>query len=96
MGEFCKRLFASDLMPHGVCWSWEPWVVWTNVVPDAVIALSYLVLSLTLVHLICRRRELAFNHARFSEEPASLDTLPDWAKETRRPPTFFGAPAPPP
>ena len=61
MGEFCKRLFASDLMPHGVCWSWEPWVVWTNVIPDAVIALSYLAISLTLLRLIWRRRELAFN-----------------------------------
>jgi len=61
MGEFCKRLFASDLMPHGVCWAWEPWVVWSNVIPDAVIALSYFILSLTLLHLIRRRRELAFS-----------------------------------
>ena len=61
MGEFVKRLVASDLMPHGVCWGWEPWVVWSNVVPDAVIALSYFVLSLTLVHLIWRRRELALS-----------------------------------
>ena len=57
MGEFFQRLFASDLMPHGVCWAWDPWVVWTNVIPDAVTALSYFTLSLTLVHLIRRRRE---------------------------------------
>jgi PAS domain S-box-containing protein len=61
MGEFCKRLFASDLMPHGVCWAWEPWVVWSNVIPDAVIALSYFALSLTLLLVIRRRRELAFS-----------------------------------
>ena len=61
MGEFCKRLFASDLMPHGVCWAWEPWVVWSNVIPDAVIALSYFALSLTLLHLIRRRSDLAFS-----------------------------------
>jgi two-component system cell cycle sensor histidine kinase/response regulator CckA len=61
MGEFFKRLFASDLMPHGVCWAWEPWAVWGNVLPDAVIALSYFALSLTLVHLIHRRRELAYS-----------------------------------
>ncbi len=30
------------------------------------------------------RRELAFNHARFSDDPASLDTVPNWAKETMR------------
>jgi deoxyribodipyrimidine photo-lyase len=28
------------------------------------------------------RRELAFNHARFSDEPTSMDTLPEWAIET--------------
>ncbi len=28
------------------------------------------------------RRELAFNHARFSDDPESLDTLPDWALRT--------------
>ena len=30
------------------------------------------------------RRELAFNHARYSDDPAGLDTLPDWALETMR------------
>ncbi|MGA2080174.1 MAG: PAS domain S-box protein [Holophaga sp.] len=61
MNEFVRRMFASDLMPHGVCWSWEPWVVWSNVVPDAVIALSYFAISLDLIWLVRRRRELAFN-----------------------------------
>ncbi len=61
MGGFLHRLFASDLMPHGACWGWEPWVVWTNVIPDAVIALSYLALSVNLIYLIRRRRELAFS-----------------------------------
>ncbi|MBY0507700.1 MAG: deoxyribodipyrimidine photo-lyase [Bryobacteraceae bacterium] len=28
------------------------------------------------------RRELAFNFARYSDDPASLDNLPDWAKAT--------------
>jgi hypothetical protein len=58
MGWSLHKLFASDLMPHGACWGWEPWAVWTNVIPDAVIALSCLALSVNLVHLIRRRREL--------------------------------------
>jgi PAS domain S-box-containing protein len=61
MGNFVTRLFATDLMPHGVCWGWEPWVVWSNVIPDAVIALSYFALSLTLLHLIRHRRERAYS-----------------------------------
>jgi len=30
------------------------------------------------------RRELAFNFARFTEQPDSLENLPDWARETLR------------
>ena len=61
MGEFLRNLFASDLMPHGRCWAWEPWVVWSNVVPDAVIALSYFAISLTLLHVVRRRRDVALH-----------------------------------
>ena len=61
MDGFLSRLLASDLMPHGVCWGWEPWVVWTNVIPDAITALSYSAISLILLHLIRRRREMAYS-----------------------------------
>jgi deoxyribodipyrimidine photo-lyase len=30
------------------------------------------------------RRELAFNHAKFTEDPAALSTVPNWATETMR------------
>jgi len=43
------------------------------------------------------RRELAFNFARFTEHPDSLDALPDWARKTlrkhsrdKRDPTYSG------
>ncbi len=42
-----------------------------------------LVASEFLEELIVRR-ELAFNHARFSESPESLNTLPEWALETMK------------
>ena len=61
MGDFFKRLFDSDLMPHGHCWQWEPWIVWTNVLADGVIALCYLVIPLALVSLVHRRKDVLFN-----------------------------------
>ena len=36
MGAFLKRLLESEFMPHGACWQWEPWVVWTNVIADSL------------------------------------------------------------
>ena len=65
MPEFFKRLCASDLMPHGICWGWEPWAVWTNVVPDAVIALSYLAITIVLVQIKWRRKEVRFSWIAF-------------------------------
>jgi PAS domain S-box-containing protein len=61
MGEFLQRLFVSDFMPHGACWQWEPWVVWSNVVSDAVLALCYMVIPVSLVTLARRRRDVLFN-----------------------------------
>lgn len=61
MGEFLKRLFDSDLMPHGRCWGWEPWVVGWNVVPDALIAFTYMVIALALIHLARRRKDIPFD-----------------------------------
>ena len=61
MGEFLKRLFHSDFMPHGACWQWEPWVVWSNVVPDTFIALCYFGIAVTLLILARRRKDVTFN-----------------------------------
>jgi PAS domain S-box-containing protein len=61
MGECLKCLFNSDFMPHGACWRWEPWVVWPNVISDAVIFLCYVTIALTLIDVARRRRDVAFN-----------------------------------
>ena len=61
MGDFLRRLFDSDFMPHGYCWQWEPWVVWTNVLADCGIALCYLVIPVALASLVYRRKDVLFN-----------------------------------
>jgi PAS domain S-box-containing protein len=61
MGEFLKRLLDSDFMPHGHCWNWEPWVVWSNALSDSVIFVCYLVIGTALVRLATRRRDGASN-----------------------------------
>ena len=61
MGEFLRRLFRSDFMPHGLCWQWEPWVVWTNVLADSAIFLCYLFIGVTLIRIAARRRDVVAN-----------------------------------
>src|SRR6266542_453046 len=48
--------------PHGYCYLWMPDLVASHVISDALIALSYLTISLTLVYLVRRaRRDIPFS-----------------------------------
>ena len=58
--EFFTQLFASDLMPHGYCLLWRPEIVWLHVVSDALIALAYYSIPITLACFVRRRRDLPF------------------------------------
>ncbi len=61
MGEFLYRMFRSDFMPHGFCWKWEPWVVWTNVMADLFIFLCYLIIGSTLLKVAAKRKDVISN-----------------------------------
>jgi two-component system, cell cycle sensor histidine kinase and response regulator CckA len=60
--DWIKRLFSSsEFMPHGFCYTWDPYVIWLNAASDALIALAYYTIPLTLVYFVRRRRDLAFH-----------------------------------
>ncbi|MEX0830940.1 MAG: hypothetical protein WD032_11910 [Nitrospirales bacterium] len=40
----------SDFMPHGMCYLWEPELLWLHVLSDLVIALAYFSIPLALVY----------------------------------------------
>ena len=61
MKEFLEKLFSSDFMPHGYCYLWKPGLVWLHVVSDALIALAYFSIPVTLVYFIRKRRDLPFH-----------------------------------
>jgi len=61
MKEFLEKLFSSDFMPHGYCYSWKPGLVWLHLVSDVLIAVAYFSIPLTLVYFIRKRKDLPFN-----------------------------------
>ncbi len=61
MKGFLEKLFSSDFMPHGYCYLWNPGLVWLHVVSDALIALAYFSIPVTLIYFIRKRRDLPFN-----------------------------------
>ena len=52
---------SQGFMPHGHCFLWIPSILWTSVVADALIALAYLTIPVTLIYFIRRRRDMPFN-----------------------------------
>ena len=54
-------LAISSLMPHGTCYMWNPGLVWLHLLSDAVIALSYCSISITLIYVIRKRVDIPFN-----------------------------------
>jgi signal transduction histidine kinase/CheY-like chemotaxis protein len=56
-----QKLFDSaDLTPHGFCLLWRPELLWLQVVPDALIGISYYSIPLALGYFVSKRRDIAF------------------------------------
>lgn len=56
-----EKLFRSDFMPHGMCYMWEPGLVWLHVISDALIFLAYISIPVTLVYILKIRSDLIFS-----------------------------------
>src|SRR5581483_11886856 len=60
MIEFFRKLFSTDFMPHGMCYLWNPAVLWVNVISDVLIALSYYAIPFLLFSFARKRRDITF------------------------------------
>ncbi|WP_297075143.1 ATP-binding protein [Thermoleptolyngbya sp. M55_K2018_002] len=52
---------ASSFIPHGHCYLWQPGLVGLHVGSDALIALAYYSIPLTLYYFVRKRKDLPFN-----------------------------------
>ena len=60
--DLFQRLFStSEFMPHGMCYEWNPYVIWLHVISDGLIALAYYSIPLALVYFVRKRKDLAFD-----------------------------------
>ncbi len=60
MLDFFEQL-SSEFMPHGGCYLWQPGLIWTHVIADALTGLAYLSIPLALVYFVRKRDDLAFS-----------------------------------
>lgn len=52
---------SEGFMPHGHCFLWIPSILWTSVISDALIALAYLSIPISLIYFIRKRRDMPFD-----------------------------------
>ncbi len=52
---------TATFLPHGFCFAWQPEVLWLNAISDALIALAYFSIPITLVYFVRKRNDVQFN-----------------------------------
>ena len=61
MTNLWSQLFQSEaFMPHGRCYLWQTNLVGLHVISDALIALAYYSIPITLLYLVRKRQDLPF------------------------------------
>lgn len=54
-------LASSGLLPHGVCYVWNPALIGLHLTSDTLIGLAYFSIPVTLVYLLRKRHDVPFN-----------------------------------
>ncbi|MEN9932153.1 MAG: hypothetical protein RIS17_726 [Pseudomonadota bacterium] len=58
-----KMLNVQGLPPHGFCLLWDPTLIWTHVVSDLLIGLSYFSIPIVMAVFVMRRGDVQFRWA---------------------------------
>ena len=61
MLEYFRNLLSTEFMPHGMCYLWDPTVLWLNAASDMLISASYYAIPFLLFYFVRKRRDIAFN-----------------------------------
>ena len=57
MSEWLGQFANPNFMPHGHCYLWRPDILYTHVISDIAIGLSYYVIPIILAVLLIKRKE---------------------------------------
>jgi PAS domain S-box-containing protein len=62
MLEISTYLFSTGpFIPHGHCYLWKPGLVWLHLASDALIALAYYSIPMTLFYFVRKRQDLPYD-----------------------------------
>ena len=55
--EWLRDWDGNAFMPHGMCYMWQPTTLWSNVLGDSIIALSYFLIPVGLIYFVRQRKD---------------------------------------
>ena len=59
--DYFQRLLGErGLAPHGFCLLWDPALIWTHVIADALIGAAYFSIPIAIAYFLTRRRDVSF------------------------------------
>lgn len=61
MDSFLQSLAApGDFLPHGLCLTWRPELIWVHLLSDIMIGLAYFSIPVGLLYFVSQRQDLAY------------------------------------
>lgn len=57
-----RDFFLNSWMPHGFCYSYDPWILWPTVLGDAVTAAVYFCIPFLMIWFARKRPDLPFRN----------------------------------
>src|SRR4029453_9380027 len=61
MIDFFRNIFDSGFTSHGQSYLMRPEIIWVHVVSDALIAMAYFSILVTLVYFVRKRRDMPYD-----------------------------------
>lgn len=60
MTSIWQHLTSGDFMPHGHCYLWLPEILWMHVTSDAIIAIAYYSIPISIMAFVKKRKDIDF------------------------------------
>ena len=59
--QMVHKMFPNYFIPHGHCYLWKPGLVGLHILSDALIAVAYFLIPLTLIYIVKKRKDVPFD-----------------------------------
>lgn len=58
---FLEPIFSGEaFMPHGHCYFWDPFILWSHAISDTIIAAAYFIIPFSLVEIVRKRNDFRY------------------------------------